>query len=479
MAIEKGRLTESFTVVPKVDEENKKTFAVTESADSKGKLVLRPRIECIHSGMTRNKTLYTAERLKGDPRKHSGVYSWTYPYPKPMLKNHDTDSEPTGRIESAMFVTNSLTGKESSVIIPTITDPDTIEKILDGRYLTVSIGATTDAAICSICGKNLVEEGWCGHDKGETYEGQECYWIIGELWFDECSWVNVPSDSDAQIIDKGEVAVMETYAQREGVTYDLGKKSGEQGYLVTEQLATIEGLVIKESSVLNTDNPEEGGKDMPDPIENTEAGTVVKPEETPVVKEPEVTEGSDQILQQKEDEIEELKAQKEATCAMLNLANETLLQAEAQVEALGEQINALQGDVVSLKEEKNSLLDSNADLSAKIHKTTVERVVDLKVSLGKPGFTSREEAIASLISRTSESLNDTLTDLLNEQLTFGSRVIVSNGGSVTNPAGGAVNGERSQTIEGNDPNANPIKAKEMTVEDVLVGLFSGKKSLSK
>ena len=83
-----------------------------------------------------------------------------------------------------------------------ITDPDAAQKVLDGRYSTVSIGAETNSATCSICGQDIVQSGFCGHWRGNTYDGEVCRWILGDLWFQEVSFVNVPADQHAMVLGK-------------------------------------------------------------------------------------------------------------------------------------------------------------------------------------------------------------------------------------------------------------------------------------
>lgn len=162
---------------------------------------LMPKIEAIHAGTTRNYTHYSAEKLRGDASLNSGVYSWLEPYGKPVIYNHDVETEVTGRVVRAAYAEYTKAGRPGIVVVPKITDPKAVQAIKDERLLTVSIGATSDAAICSICGTDIVNEGFCGHMKGESYNGITAEWITGNLWFDELSWVNVPADQTAQVVE--------------------------------------------------------------------------------------------------------------------------------------------------------------------------------------------------------------------------------------------------------------------------------------
>src|SRR5690606_15407102 len=117
----------------------------------------------IHVGKTRNSTFYTEEGLKG------GLKSWTQPYNKPVLTHHNAhDGEPIGRILEAQYSDQTLSGKSGLIFTVEITDPTAVEKVLDGRYHTVSIGASTDKVTCNICGTDRTEE-WCEHYPGRRY----------------------------------------------------------------------------------------------------------------------------------------------------------------------------------------------------------------------------------------------------------------------------------------------------------------------
>ena len=81
-----------------------------------------------------------------------------------------------------------------------ITDPDAVAQILDGRYLTVSTGMTSDRAICSVtdCHQDWVSGGPCDHKPGKD----GCFLIAGDLRYEEAfSFVVSPGDDEAVISD--------------------------------------------------------------------------------------------------------------------------------------------------------------------------------------------------------------------------------------------------------------------------------------
>jgi hypothetical protein len=216
--------------------------------ESKGGIVV-PTIEAIHASITRNFTFYGAPKLKGKADyvyketgklRPTGVHSWNTPFPKPMLVNHDIYVDPLGRIPKAEFKNKTSTGVPGIIIYPEIVDPDAAQKVLDGRYNTVSIGSDVADAACSICKKSVFEG--CDHFRGRMYEGKLCFWVVGDHWYQECSFVNAPSDENAGVKDLP--GLKESYIQmgllvqdfREHKLYDLQK---DEIYA-----ATSKGLVL-------------------------------------------------------------------------------------------------------------------------------------------------------------------------------------------------------------------------------------------
>ena len=205
--------TQSSSMLLEASDEGSLGGMMPATSSMKGSEGLRPEIEAIHSDkITRNYTYYPLEKVMGDKKKKSGLYSATHPVPKPILRNHDIDSEPLGRIEQAYMGDGDKKGKNAPMmIVPRITDPGAIQKILDGRYLTVSIGADTNEARCSICEANIASDEACDHMRGYFYNakgeavgpddprGKMMYRRIGDFYIAEVSFVNIPSDDTAKV----------------------------------------------------------------------------------------------------------------------------------------------------------------------------------------------------------------------------------------------------------------------------------------
>ena len=153
--------------------------------------------------------------------------SYMTPYNKPVLKNHnDWSGEPLGRaLDSFAIDHQTLTYKspynselpeevieyfkenncfkdgKTSIILKCFVDNNTMEKIKDGYYLTVSQGITCSDMICNICGETFFK---CPHYAASTYKVNdietECIpKAIGPFIAEEISIVNIPAN-DTSII---------------------------------------------------------------------------------------------------------------------------------------------------------------------------------------------------------------------------------------------------------------------------------------
>lgn len=448
--IDPSKHIESTTVKPAVSTDAKLAFS--ESKGDTGSKIVLPRIEAIHAGSTRNHTRYMEDKLKGDPLNKSGVYSWLHPYPKPVIYNHDTNTSATGRVYNAAFARDTKAGRPGIIVIPKITDADAVQGVLDGRLMTVSIGATTDSAICTYCGTDIIDEGFCGHMKGEVIDGVTVEWIIGQVWFDELSWVNVPADQDAMVVETGTVQTAEAFAKTGEGFIHLGKKSTE--WVLTRESIEDNGLVdLTEEEGDTTVTVEELQAQIEQLTATVEQVTTEKNEVE--VKLSEAT----TALEGKETQISEMQAQ-------LDAKEVELAEATSAKETIEATVAELQTTVAGLESERESLMDKNTELSSEMHKTTAERVVDLKVVLGK--VTDRAEALEQHVARSADSLKDSLVDLLVEASDFKpARVVVE---QVANPALAVIqDGTEKNVLEGK---ADPTKA-ALTVEDALRGLLRG------
>ena len=153
--------------------------------------------------------------------------SYMTPYNKPVLKNHnDWGGEPLGRALDSFAVdhqtlsykspynselpeevieyfkeNNCFKDGKTSIILKCFVDNNTMDKIKDGYYLTVSQGITCSDMICNVCGETFFK---CPHYAGSTYKVNdaetECIpKAIGPFIAEEISIVNIPAN-DTSII---------------------------------------------------------------------------------------------------------------------------------------------------------------------------------------------------------------------------------------------------------------------------------------
>lgn len=166
----------------------------------------------------------------------NGISSWTEPYRKPLILNHEPNGDPKGRIQSVrweaepkardFFTTDrdyenfidvldtgsakeiqktmnrhrllqdkSWPGVGHLVATLQVKDRETAEKIIDERYLTFSQSSNTDAYVCGECGSDWKKSSRCKHRPGTAdKKGDVCVAVCGNLYGSEVSIVNMPGN---------------------------------------------------------------------------------------------------------------------------------------------------------------------------------------------------------------------------------------------------------------------------------------------
>jgi len=132
------------------------------------------------------------------------LQSWVEPYPKPIILNHDLNTEPIGRVIAAKM-DKEEDGSPFVRLQIAITDPVAAQKVLDKRYLTGSVGGRAGKAVCSISGDDLASESDNGRPKvakyrrGQVYKGKLAYIDMQDISFKEYSFVNQPADGKSSV----------------------------------------------------------------------------------------------------------------------------------------------------------------------------------------------------------------------------------------------------------------------------------------
>lgn len=257
------------------------------------------RIAATHSGIiTGNNGFYLPDRMK------KGTSSFTDNFQKPILTHHEDKQDPIGRVVESHYIDTSgavieqyqdmvvknLAGKQVGVIsdvlindfcsgkmpygmavdtirtifqdsllndpvynglghiqlVANITDHEAIKKLLDGRFLTGSVGASTNSASCSVCKQDWTEVGKCEHKPGGIYDSQKCFIIAGDLSYSEYSFVNKPADRHSKVLQ----------LNYNGITDNIEYEDKYSGRIYEVQLGFPQfddSITTKEEEVMKTE----------------------------------------------------------------------------------------------------------------------------------------------------------------------------------------------------------------------------------
>jgi len=186
------------------------------------------------------------------------LQSWVEPYPKPIILNHDLNSEPIGRVMAAKM-DKEQDGASYVRLQVAITDPTAIQKVLDKRYLTGSVGGRAGKALCSISGDDLAAESSDGKPKfpkykrGQIYKGKLAFIDMQDISFKEYSFVNQPADGKSGVrkSSSGDTPVQNSdddwVARSSAFILNMDE---EDIYSVEEQRSILKNLKRKESKPL-------------------------------------------------------------------------------------------------------------------------------------------------------------------------------------------------------------------------------------
>ena len=140
-----------------------------------------------------------------------------------------------------------------------ITDPSAIQKVLDKRYLTGSVGGRAGKAVCSITGEDLAAESQDGRPKlakfkrGQVYKGKLAFVDMQDISFKEYSFVNQPADSKSGVRKTGNKDVKVENSSNDWVAKSSAfvlSMNEEEIYSVEEHKSILKGLKSKESKPL-------------------------------------------------------------------------------------------------------------------------------------------------------------------------------------------------------------------------------------
>lgn len=421
------------------------------------------------NGLTANYNNYSAAELE------KALQSWVEPYPKPIILNHDLNSEPIGRVIAARM-DKEIDGANFVRLQIAITDPLAAQKIADKRYLTGSVGGRAGKAVCSISGEDLAQEDDSGRPKfpkykrGKVYKGKLAFIDMQDISFKEYSFVNQPADQRSGVrsskkidgsvttsdsenwtaktsafvlhMDKEDIVSVE---ENESIFVGLKKKESRPLYLhlkgafltamafqesETDRQKDNTLLFVKNNVVENNEeNPKMNQEVQEDNVLEVVEGLLesVQKEESLEVEqakeeqpaEPTAEQAVDQEKISSEDsEKTEEQAEKAVDSADSEKSEEASSTETEEAEKteepeaeLSDEKEAAEQDADETQNKIQSLEEENKKLKEALHRTLVERVVDTKIALGIESAEDRDSLIEDHVKRTASSLADSLRDM--------------------------------------------------------------------
>lgn len=278
------------------------TEAINNTYSNKiAKNSLMVEIEGLHSVLTRNDTFYTDKAMIKSEKL------WTNPYEIPVIMHHDEKKGVTiGRVKHAFWTDKNTRSNTGALrFITNIAHKDGIEGVKNGTLSTVSVGILANEVRCSICNQDIATYGECEHEKGAYYEGEKCYWRVESFEPKELSFVIVPSDQYAHIID----------------VYEPSKKNLTENLTEGKEVNKMDtwlDLIHESEKVALSESTEKQDKKKEEETTEEVVETVEETKEVEEVKE--TTEETAEITEEKEEALEETtetkeeKAVEEETC---------------------------------------------------------------------------------------------------------------------------------------------------------------------
>lgn len=395
-------------------------------------------IEATHSGPNHNYCIYYEDSMEKDAE------SFVNPFKKPILKNHNTYSgEPMGRIQQASHGPSALTDERSAINLKVrVTDRDSFEKFLDGRYSTVSISGTMGTVICNICGKTILKDGkfkFCGHWRGESYKDQVCYWGAKDIEYHEVSTVNNPADDFAQIM-KVTVVTDEDNKNKEGSDGMDGQENKTAKDSSTKAADIKKSVCDMIDDLLGNDGKEDGKSTTADGKQNDDGATAADTK----------TDGADGTTSTGDDGKQQAQATDSNTEEVEKLKKD-LEDAKAENEKLtkelGETKDALAKAEQDLKDSQNetkNMTDMCVALAASNKEMLADSIIEKEKAAGKLKDDTVEDRKKKLVAMSMKDLNKIAETASTEDGTKQRQTA-----SVTNPGIVDRSGDNGKTKDGN------------------------------
>ncbi len=420
---------------------------------------LKVSIDATHSGVITNRRVYPGNKVqKGYKTFFSKESGGDAEYNKPVLKHHSMYDDPIGRIVKAMFTPlksgydfendymnpDAEGGRGSGVVTldAVISDPDAIQKIIDGRYLSISVGHSTDTVTCSICSDNIFR---CDHIPGVKYteEGEEardadedtrlCYYITGNMTYNEASFVNLPAQAPAKLINfswedcdkiaelrKDNILIESMTRGKKALVRALSLQDEDGEYNLLKGTSTS----AKKKLIMDMTGPKNPNSDY---SESEETSKVLQ--STSATSKKDVLADSDNS--DKKSKLKEAnnmdvkdKADTKLDASVLSASLEALTKEREKMQqdlaAASTKVTGLEKTIETKNSEIDRLTKAQTDMQVEMSKALATALASVRVQLRKPdsiGLDSADkftEYSDKLSKRSVESLRDSLADLILE-----------------------------------------------------------------
>lgn len=430
-------------------------LSLTDSLASGQSIVLDVTFEATHSGRNRNFFNYNSEDLE------RGASSWKSPFSKPLLKNHDMYTEPLGRVRDFSFGPSIITDERDAVTVTfRVTDQDAVAKFLDGRYQTMSIGASCGHVTCNICGKDILKDEefkFCGHMRGQKYKGEMAYWTAKDFEFKEGSVVNNPADDFAQVIRVQVVKNNESHSAND---------EEENETVVQDEASNALIITDSESSII-------------DDLLNEDEQETTHVEDQDHSSEEE--EESDEVNDQEDESsteltIEDLQEQIQTLQSTIDSQTETLKAKDEELEAIQATLAAKDEEVATIQQSAKAIEDSLRQQNLALAVANKRLLVDMALEVESRHHTLTDDAKEQRRQELSAMKASELADLLKdhaEKAQLSRRTLppkVSNPGIVDNEKEKNVMPTDKSKREDKEESVNQPTMKDLT--DAFVGLFT-------
>lgn len=406
--------------------------------------------EATHSGRNANYFQYDSADLERDS------HTWMSPFPKPLIKNHDIYQEPLGRVVDYSFGPSEITDDADCVNVTyRVTDADAIQKFLDKRYHTMSIGAKTTNVRCNICGKDIIKDGqvkFCGHMKGESYGGQKAYWTAKDFEFKEGSIVNNPADKWAQV---KRIQVVKDDATSV-------KDSEENNVEATVKPGAVKDsendLTLIDNILANTDSQEADGQ-----VKDGEE------QEGASIKDDESNQGEAEIGVSLTDaeKLANMQSLLDSMTAERDELKTQISDHEQQIQVLMDERAELEGRVEDAESVSKTLRQQNARLAVLNKTFLVDRAMDFECRATQLTDEETEARRAELTQMKAAELSDLIQGHL-EKPAAQSRQVAT---QVVNP-GLSDNSDEANIQDEEEAPAKAVAKTLKDLEDVAVSLFT-------